>query len=464
MKKFIFALILILFMPLVYAEDLSYVGSENVNSDMNEADKTFESLMGGKNVLVVTSGNSTFKNCTFNKKGDSTYAEADLYGTNAAVIISGGALNLDGGSVSTDGKHASGIFLLGNGEVNLNNVLINSLNDFSSGLVSSNGGIIDAKNVTLKTNGINSPAVNLMDDAGKIVISGGMLETNGKGSPILSLAGNVQISGASLVSTASEGIIIDKNGSISLTNTKLFDTNNVLSNNVGSYKNILMYQSGDRDDMVESSFTAKDSKIETNKGDTFVVTNTKALITLENNEYVNNSGAFLVVRADNYGTIGSNGGKASLSMIKQKIKGKVVVDSISSLNLEIKDGSILEGSINNADDSKNVTVDLSIDSIWSLSNDSYIKSLKNGDKYNKNIYSNGYRLYVDGKEVSINDKDYQEKTNSGKETYTASETEIDNKNVEGSNYNVIIILSVVALGIFLVAFYFIKKAKENNSF
>ena len=50
------------------------------------------------------------------------------------------------------------------------------------------------------------------------------------------------------------------------------------------------------------------------------------------------------------------------------------------------------------------------------------------------------------------------------ETITDSETEIDNDDVKAGNYSIFVILSVVALGIFLVVFYFIKKVKENNSF
>ena len=461
-KRFIMFFLMFLFVSFVYADDLYYLGTLNVTSSINEVDKEYESTMGGKNVVFVSAGNSILKNCTFKKSGNSTYVDAFKYGTNAAIIVNNGSLEIDGGNVSTSGKHANGIFSYDMGIITINDVKIDTLSDNSSGIVSSFGGNIMAKNLSVDTNGISSYAISAIEDNSKITINGGTYETNGKNSPIVYSSGNVIINDAKLVSTASEGIHVEKNGNVTLNNVKVIDNNNIINEKLDSYRNIFLYNS--EDDIGEVIFSSKDSSIQTSRGDSFVVTNTKAVINLEHNEINNDDGAFLVIRSSTFGKTGSNGGNVSLNMVKQKVKGKVVVDNISSLSLDMKDGSVLLGSVNNANASKNVIVNMSLDSSWSLLEDSYIMSLNNLDTDNNNIYSNGkYKLYVNGKEVKINNDYYHEESNI-KTSYTDSVQEIDSKSVKNDNSYGFIIFIVIALGIGIGIYWFIMKAKANNSF
>lgn len=59
-------------------------------------------------------------------------------------------------------------------------------------------------------------------------------------------------------------------------------------------------------------FTAKNSSFTTLKGDTFYITNTTAVINLEGNTFVNDSGDFLRAESAAWGRSGSNGGKVTL--------------------------------------------------------------------------------------------------------------------------------------------------------
>lgn len=65
-----------------------------------------------------------------------------------------------------------------------------------------------------------------------------------------------------------------------------------------------------------ATFTAKNSEIITNKGDTLYVTNTTASIILENNTITNNdkTGNFLRIQKDSWGNSGSNGGDVTLTL------------------------------------------------------------------------------------------------------------------------------------------------------
>lgn len=118
------------------------------------------------------------------------------------------------------------------------------------------------------------------------IFSNAELEFNGTGS------GN---------QTTSEGIVIVGKNSVSLENSTLIDTNNELNGKSTTYKNIFLYQSmsGDASDGV-SNFTASNSTITTNKGDTFYITNTSAIINLVNNKITNNdsTGSFLRAQSD----------------------------------------------------------------------------------------------------------------------------------------------------------------------
>ena len=147
----------------------------------------------------------------------------------------------------------------------------------------------------------------------------------------------------------------------------------------------------------EAVFTAKNSTITTNKGDNFYVTNTTATINLENNKIINNdsAGNFLRIQADSWGNSGSNGGTVTLNLTNQSATGKIVVDSISTLTMNLKTGASFKGVIHN-ENAGEVFLSLDSSSTITLTGDTYIKSLTNADASNSNIHTNGYKLYVDG--------------------------------------------------------------------
>lgn len=169
-----------------------------------------------------------------------------------------------------------------------------------------------------------------------------------------------------------------------------------------TYKNIFLYQSmsGDAKDGT-AVFTANNCNITTNNGDTFYITNTTAEIDLTNNTIINNDsdGNFLRAQKDSWGNSGSNGGTVTLKMTNQKATGNIVVDSISSLDMEMKTNSYYEGTINGDNQAKNITLKLDSSSKIKLTGDSYVSSLKDEDSDYSNIDFNGYTLYVNGNAI-----------------------------------------------------------------
>jgi hypothetical protein len=109
----------------------------------------------------------------------------------------------------------------------------------------------------------------------------------------------------------------------------------------------------------------------------------------------------------------TNGGQVTLNASDQTVNGDMIVDSVSNLNLYLKDSSSFEGAINTDGQEGEVYVELDSDSTWKLTGDSYITSLTcDADS----IDLNGYKLYVNGKE-------YEEGTESKGEAIEVTVTE-----------------------------------------
>jgi hypothetical protein len=151
-----------------------------------------------------------------------------------------------------------------------------------------------------------------------------------------------------------------------------------------------------------SEFTAKNSNIATNKGDTFYITNTTSTINLTNNTIINNdsTGNFLRAQKDSWGNSGSNGGIVTLIMSNQEAVGNIVIDSISTLDMTMKENSIYEGTINGENSAKSISLKLDATSKITLTGDSYITELEDSDESYSNINFNGYKLYVNGTAIN----------------------------------------------------------------
>ena len=78
----------------------------------------------------------------------------------------------------------------------------------------------------------------------------------------------------------------------------------------------------------------------------FFITNTKAAINLQDCDFDYGSGIFLSATTNSvWGTSGSNGGNVTLTLTNQEIEGDFVVDSGSSLTINMINSSI-KGKIN----------------------------------------------------------------------------------------------------------------------
>ena len=127
----------------------------------------------------------------------------------------------------------------------------------------------------------------------------------------------------------------------------------------------------------------------------FHVTNVTTTINLTgvSLNYASDSDVLADLSADSWGTSGSNGGNATINLSEQTAAGNILVDSVSSLTLNISDNSSYSGAINPTGAAGSVTVTIDSGSTWTLTGDTYIDAL-NGDLSSINL--NGYTLYING--------------------------------------------------------------------
>ena len=165
-----------------------------------------------------------------------------------------------------------------------------------------------------------------------------------QGSPSIYSTAGITVKDATLVAKVSEGIVIEGANTVTIENCDLTDSNTKLNGQSTTYKNIFLYQSMSGD--------------------------------------------------------ASNGGNVTLKMTNQKAEGNIVIDSISTLDMEMAESSYYEGTINGANEAKSITLKLDSTSKIKLTGDSYVTSLEDADATYSNIDFNGYKLYVNG--VAIN--------------------------------------------------------------
>lgn len=382
--------------------------SANTITEDTEVDgETYTSTSDDENALRVDGAAVTLKDITIEKTAgaSSNTEDGDFYGQNAGLLVLNGATaTITGATVNTSVTNGNGVFSYGEGTVvNISDSTIRTTENNSGGIQTTGGGIMNATNLDVETQGNSAAAIRSDRGGGTVNVDGGSYVTNGTGSPAIYCTADISVSDATLTANASEGVVVEGKNSVALTDC---DVTGNMSNtyNGDSDENIhciMIYQSMSGDaDVGEATFSAEGGSITAKTGDMFYITNTDCEITLKDVAFTLANDVFLRVEGNSssrgWGTEGANGGDVTLTADSQEFTGNILVDEISSLALTMKNGTSYEGAIN--PDGAGGTVDVTLDdnSTWTLTGDSYIASF-DGDT--SNITANGYHLYVNGEQV-----------------------------------------------------------------
>lgn len=395
------------------SSNINYNGKKNVtgNETLND---TYTSTTNDENaILVSNNANALIENATVEKSGDSSNTESsDFYGTNAGILTTQNSTStIKNTTIATNGKGANAIFATGeNAKVYVSDTTIKTTGESSSrGLDATYGGYIEGNNLNIITQGGSSATLATDRGEGTVKVTDSTLETNGSGSPIIYSTGNITISNTTGTANNSQMVVVEGKNSATVSNSKLFASGKGNRSSNADQAGVMIYQSmsGDASEgtgtfsSVDSSLNILSSSKYYKTAPMFFVTNTDAVINLENTKLKFGSGILLSAKGTSeWGKSGSNGANVTLNATKQTLTGNIEIDSISTLTLNLKDSSTYKGSINSDNSAKSVTVNLSSNSKWTLTGNTYISKLNDDDTTYSNIDLNGYKLYINGKELS----------------------------------------------------------------
>lgn len=325
--------------------------------------------------------------------------DAHETGLGAAVIVASQTnATVTGGSISTTGRGIDGIFAADPGsKLTLKGASISTRAAEAYGVELAAGAGLDADGATIATTSDHAPAV-AVKPGSHAKLTGGTLSTSGPSSPALEVRGDVTADGTTIKTGFSGGLEIDGEHTATLTKVS-FDSGD---------RGILLYQSAlpptqagpvtassaasaPYDGPVATATLSMDSGKISSAREAFLVSNVRGVITLHHVDIASQSGVLVKAAAAKWGPLGRNGGYARIDAHDQTLNGDLATDILSSIRLDLKDGSKFAGKT-----TANVDVSLDASSTWTLTVDTRVGQLIDPDGLSgdtvKNIIGNGHTL------------------------------------------------------------------------
>ena len=391
--------------------EINLAGANTINDD-KILTGTYTSENNDENTILVNNGgNLSITDSIITKSGDATNIEnSDFYGINSAILVQKDSIaTIKNSKITTSAKGSNAIFATGEkAKISINNSTIETIGSNSSrGLDATYGGLIEADSITITTMGESSATLATDRGEGTIKVTNSNLTTNGKGSPIIYSTGDISIDNTTGVANSSQMVVIEGKNSASVNDSILIASGTGNRNNVDK-AGVMIYQSMSGDSIeglgvfnsTNTSLTITEKSEVYKTAPMFFVTNTDAEINLTNTKLKYGSNILLsVVGTDEWGIKGENGGNVTMNTNNQTMSGRIIVDNISTLNINLVKTSY-RGTINTSNVAKEVNLKIDKDSIITLTADTYVTSLENEDKTNSNIEFNDYKLYVNGTAIS----------------------------------------------------------------
>lgn len=370
-------------------------------------DATYTSNGDDENALRVDGATVTLDGITVDKSSGATSntENGDFYGVNAALLATNGAsVTISNAKITSAAQNGNGVFSYGSGTtVNISNSTITTTADNSGGIQTTGGGTTIASDLVVTTSGNSSAAIRSDRGGGTVSVDGGSYVSNGYNSPAVYSTADITVKNALLTANNSEALVIEGNNSIVLENC---DVTGNMSDTKGSSSeenvhNVMIYQSMSGDaDVGTSTFSMTGGTLTARNGDMIYVTNTHCVLTLSGVTIRNEDadGALLRVVGNSashgWGTAGSNGAQVEFTADAQTLSGDIVVDTISTLSLTLKNGSSFTGTVNIIDNaeggtavSDNAVVTVESGCTWTLTGDCTLTSLTNNGTINFNGYT-----------------------------------------------------------------------------
>lgn len=395
----------------------SYSGALTADGKaVTSSDATVSASDADQNVALAQNGGTlTISGDTLSKSGNGSNDDnCNFYGTNSILLAVGAksSATVSDTKLTASGSGSNGIFVTDSATVNANSVTIVTQADNSRGLDATYGGTIIGNDVTIATKGDHSAAVATDRGGGSISLTGSKLSTAGSGSPLLYSTGDIEVSGVTGTASGSQIAGMEGYNTILIHDSTLTSTNTGTTGSDPIANGVIIYQStsGDAESSTgkHATFQASGSTLSSaiTSGAMFYITNTTADIVLSDTTLDFDSDAANLITAagndsNNWGSAGSNGATVTFTGRKQTLNGNVSADTISTLTLNLLDGSTWTGSASVEKNSSAttstskapITVQIDGTSTWQVTADTTISAL--------NVASGGKVVDTQGRTVTI---------------------------------------------------------------
>lgn len=379
-----------------YTGDLS--GALSADGEAVSSDgETTESTEADVNAALAQNGGTlTITNGTLTKSGDDTNGDnCNFYGLNSIVLSVGSdsKVLLSGSTLSADSEGSNAIFATDSGTVYAYQDTIHTTAGNARGLDATYGGTVLADSMDITTEGDHCAALATDRGGGNISVTNSELNTEGSGSPLLYSTGDIEVKNVTGTASGSQIAGMEGYNTILIRNSDLTSTIATKTASDPVANGVIIYQStsGDAESSTgeTAAFQAVDSQLTSSieEGSMFYVTNTTANIYLKNTgvNFDSDKAALLTIEgnnANNWGTEGENGGTVTFTADSETLSGDITVDTISSLDLYLLDGTTYTGAMTikeneaaAAASDNPITVNVDGTSTWIVTEDTTVSNL-----------------------------------------------------------------------------------------
>lgn len=447
-------------------------GANTISSDASYSNKTYSSTTSYQVALLIKNSSTvTLSNCTISKSGDvnsSDIESAEFYGINSALLAQNGTtVTITDTTITTSAYGGNAVFSYGtNSSITISDSTITSTAKGSArGLMATYSGSVSGTNMYINTTCGSCATLATDRGEGTVTCYNCSLYTSGSGSPIIYSTGDIAINNSNGTATGAQMIVVEGSNLANVT-----DNSNLIGYAKGNRDSqadqcgIMIYQSQSGDAAEGTSyFYASDSTFSISSSSSYYdsapfifVTNTDAVINMENNNISYGSGIFLKAEGTSeWGTSGSNGANVNITFIGQSVSGDFYVDNISTLYVFLTEGSYLNGSINKENNSTDVNVYIDSSSTWVLTNNSYATVVNNGnltegdysvsDPSGSSSSSSSNSSSTNSSSSSSSGSSSSGSSSSGSSGSSSVETSTDNAKFLGINYFISFLMFVFVI-------------------
>lgn len=362
------------------------------NTDINlatiDASKSDYSALLVKDGAIVTLRDSSIKKYNGIISDSSKFEEIGL---NSTIVVSyGSQLKITNSKIETSVDYTNGIYVSGQKtKAYVIDTKINSYGTYNNGAVVATSGYLELEHSNILTKFKFSPAIVVKTTKGQAVLNNVMLETTGGSSPLFKSSGTISITDSTGTANGSRFAVLN-GGTLTVKSTTLISAGaNNNDKEVASGFQIKGKENENIINLTDSSLNINSKMPYYKTAIMFDIISAKSTINLTKSQ-LNYGSNKLLKLTDSEVTINCD---------NQTLDGDIELDKTSTLNINLKNNSLIMGSIS-SNSSNNVKLNLDSTSKLVLTEDTYLKELTNETTDNSNINFNNHKLYVNG--VAIN--------------------------------------------------------------